>query len=105
RIMVASRRKDQKRYSHIVPGPTKIARMVSPRRRRLLIAGSALLLAPARAQEPPPATARLASALPLPEPTLEGFRVAPPEAQGFDSARLAAMQSPRSSLGPLIPPR
>jgi CubicO group peptidase (beta-lactamase class C family) len=75
----------------LLPGPTEIATIELPLRRRLLIAGSALLLAPARAQEPPRANALLASALPVPEPVLEGFRIATPEAQGFDSARLAVM--------------
>ncbi|HKA43044.1 MAG TPA: serine hydrolase [Burkholderiales bacterium] len=64
----------------------------SPERRRLLMAAGALLLAPAHAQESAPqASRRFASALPLAEPTLEGFRLATPEAQGFDSARLTNM--------------
>ena len=56
-------------------------------RRRFLIAAGGLLMAPARAQEKP----HFASALPLPGTMLEGFHLSTPEAQGFDSARLARM--------------
>ena len=59
-------------------------------RRRFLIAAGTLLLAPAYAQERRE-PARFASALPISGSALEGIPVSTPEAQGFDSARLAAM--------------
>ena len=64
----------------------------SPDRRRVVFAAGALLLAPARAQAPPGAAKpRHASALPVSEAALEGFRLSSPEAQGLDSGRLADM--------------
>ena len=59
-------------------------------RRRFLIAAGTLLLAPAYAQEKRE-PARFASALPVSGSALEGIPVSTPEAQGFDSGRLAAM--------------
>lgn len=61
-------------------------------RRRFLTAAGALFMAPVHAQEKPrPEQPYFASALPWSGTTLEGFRLSTPEAQGFDSARLAAM--------------
>jgi CubicO group peptidase (beta-lactamase class C family) len=61
-------------------------------RRRFLAAAGALLAAPVHAQEGRrPEQAYLASALPSPGMALENFPLATPEAQGIDSARLAAM--------------
>ena len=66
--------------------------MTSRNRRRFLAAAGALCIAAARGQEQPRReTAQFASALGAPGGTLEGFRVSTPEAQGFDSARLARM--------------
>ena len=59
-------------------------------RRRFLIAAGTLLFAPAHAQERRE-SARFATALPFSGAALEGIPVSTPEAQGFDSARLAAM--------------
>src|SRR6185503_4889026 len=59
-------------------------------RRQFLIAAGTLLLAPAYAQERRE-PARFASALPISGSALEGIPVSTPEAQGFDSGRLAAM--------------
>ena len=77
-------------------------------RRRLLSAAGALLIAPARAQQKPqPQQPPLASALPLPATALEDFALSTPEAQGIDSARLAAMtrgieSAPRKVFSVLI---
>lgn len=61
-------------------------------RRRFLTAAGALLTAPIHAQERQrPERAPFASTLPLSGMTLENFRLSAPEAQGIDSARLAAM--------------
>jgi CubicO group peptidase (beta-lactamase class C family) len=61
-------------------------------RRRFLAAAGALLAAPAHAQGGRrPERASLASALPWSGTELENFRLSTPEAQGIDSARLAAM--------------
>jgi CubicO group peptidase (beta-lactamase class C family) len=57
-----------------------------------LAATGALLAAPIHAQERRrPEHAYLASSLPVSGTTLENFRLSTPEAQGIDSARLAAM--------------
>ncbi|HZM45114.1 MAG TPA: serine hydrolase [Burkholderiales bacterium] len=66
--------------------------MPNRNRRRLLATAGALCMSPLRAQERPrSAGPQFASALGSAGPSLEGFDLSTPEAQGLDSARLARM--------------